>query len=190
MRQLAENPMQILILDDDPGLSARLSRALVARGFAVSAFDGLAAAEAAVRLGGLDLLILAEELGGRLTHGLALLAGCSAPPVPTIFLSARQGPAAAELFDLIPTAVSLAGRDALPDTIAEVAASVLNGATLAGVGLGARVVPVPSHGPVGQGGPQPVPVSPVPASPSPASRAERAAALAHLPAPRRTLALA
>ncbi len=181
--------MQILILDDDPAQSARLAHALVARGFAITAFDGLATAEAAVRLGGPDLLILAERAGGRLTHSLALLAGCGAKPIPTIFLTARQGRAAAELFELVPSAVSLAGRDALPETVAELAVSALNGEALLDAGPGARVVPVAARAtvPPGQGPdsarPPAVPVAPV-------SRTERAAALALLPAPRRALVLA
>lgn len=170
--------MQILILDDDADQSLALSRALIARGFVVAAFDTIAAAEAAFRMGSPSLLILAERVGGKLSHSLALLAGCRAPAVPVIFLTDRQGDAARELFDLIPSAMSLAGYGTLPETVAELAASALKGAQVNGEGLGVNVVPVA------------VPVRVPEVAPAVLSRTERAAALARLPAPRRALALA
>ncbi|MBW7921238.1 MAG: hypothetical protein H3C51_03970 [Rubellimicrobium sp.] len=182
--------MQVLILDDDPDRTARLAQALVGRGLQTVCVDNVAMAEAVVRLGLPGLLVLAERAGGRLSHSVALLGGCRDPAIPAIFLTPRTGHAAAELFDLIPSAVSLVGPGTLPATIAELAVAALNGAPLTPevIGSGGRVVPVgaPVTGP-GRNTAEAAAGMPAAAV---ASRAERAQALARLPSLRPALTLA
>lgn len=178
--------MQVLILDGDAVRQAALVQALRARGLQVLVAESVAMAEAMVRAGLPDLLVMAERVSGKLSHSVALLAGCGAAPVPAVFISERQGEAAAELFELIPSAVSLAGPGTRPETLADIAASALGGGPLTESVLagGGRVVPVaarsrPDESEVARA----APVRDV------ASRAERARALARLPELRPALTL-
>lgn len=140
--------MQVLILDDDSNRAARLLQALAARGLQVTCAETLPLAEAMVRRGLPSLLILAERVGGRLSHALALLAGCGDRPLPVIFITPRQGDDAAELFDMIPSALSLVGPGVRPETMADIAQAALAGAPITPALLGGsgRVVPVAAGG--------------------------------------------
>lgn len=117
--------MQVLILDDDPEYQARLARALAARDFQIVCVDSLAAAEAVVRMGLPDLLILGERVQGRLSHSVALLADCRDPGIPSIFITDRQGDDIAELFDLIPAVYSIMGRATAPAMVAQIAVAAV-----------------------------------------------------------------
>lgn len=169
--------MQVLILEGDAARQAALVQALRARGLQVLVAESVAMAEAMVRAGLPDLLLMTERVGGRLSHSVALLAGCGATPVPVVFISERQGEGAAELFELIPSAVSLAGPGTRAETLADLVVSALGDVPLAEGALagGGRVVPVAVRA---------APVREV------ASRAERARALARLPELRPALTLA
>lgn len=117
--------MQVLILDDDPEYQARLARALAARDFQIVCVDSLAAAEAVVRLGLPDLLILGERVRGRLSHSVALLADCRDPGIPSVFITDRQGEEIAELFELIPAVYSIMGRATAPAMVAQIAVAAV-----------------------------------------------------------------
>lgn len=117
--------MQVLILDDDPEYQARLARALAARDFQIVCVDSLAAAEAVVRMGLPDLLILGERVHGRLSHSVALLADCREPGIPSVFITDRQGEEIAELFELIPAVYSIMGRATAPAMVAQIAVAAV-----------------------------------------------------------------
>ena len=155
--------MQVLILDDDPALMARLAQAMMGRGFQTVCVDSLAAAEAVVRMDFVDLMVIGERVQGRLTHPLALLAECRDPAVPAVLLTDRSGPEIEELFDLIPSIASILGRRTLPAMIAQVAVAAVTGRTRpveapaprAPAAIAAPVSPAPAPA---AGGWTPVPV--------------------------------
>lgn len=191
--------MQVLILDDDTDRIARLVPVLAVRGIGVLCVESLRQAEAMVRLGLPDLLLMVEQAGDRLSHSVALLAGCREPAVPAVFITSRQGAAAAELFDLIPSAVALVGPGTREETVAEIVQAALSGAPVpplpppdvgrvasAAAQPGRPVAGVP--GSAGRDAPRPCGSSPPDMSGS--SRAERARALARLPSRRPALTLA
>jgi len=192
--------MQVLILDDDPARTAGIAGALAARGMQVLCAETPALAGAMVRLGLPDLMILNERVGGRLSHPVALLAACREPAVPVIFLTTRNGAEAAELFELIPSACSLAGPATPPETLAGLALAALEGRPVTPAQVpGGRLVPVAAQG----GGTGPVAaaaggrgdgagpgIDDMRDRREPAGRAARALALARLPARRPALTLA
>jgi hypothetical protein len=111
--------MDALILDSDYGLQMAVARALTGRGCTVICVDSIRAAEAFVRLSPPDLLVMAERIGGRLTHPVALLAECQNPDIAAILLSDRADSDVGEVFDLLPAVRAVMGRDVDPDTIGQ-----------------------------------------------------------------------
>lgn len=83
---------------------------------ALSAARGREAARDAV-----DVLVLGEALGGRLTHDVALLAECRNPAVATILLSDRPADEAEELWELLPSLHAILGGATPARLVAEVA---------------------------------------------------------------------
>jgi DNA-binding response OmpR family regulator len=82
--------MEILIVEDEPGIADFLSRGLAAEGFEVeAATDGIAGEDLAIR-GGHDLVILDRMLPGR--DGIDVLRGIRRrkPDLPVILLTARE----------------------------------------------------------------------------------------------------
>ncbi|MCC7319618.1 MAG: response regulator [Rubellimicrobium sp.] len=117
--------MQVMVLDEEPLHAAHLARALMARGLQVICVDSIAAAEALVRLGLFDLLILAERVQGHLSHRIALMADCGGRSIPSVIVTDRQGDDVAELFELIPSVYAVMGRDTQPAMVAKIAVAAL-----------------------------------------------------------------
>jgi two-component system, OmpR family, response regulator len=82
--------MEILIVEDEPGIADFLNRGLASEGFGVrTASEGIAGEDLAIR-GGFDLVILDRMLPGR--DGIEVLAGIRRrrPDLPVIILTARD----------------------------------------------------------------------------------------------------
>lgn len=94
--------MQVMIVEDDPVRCRALAAVLRGQGLDVLAFTEIAPAKEAARRSILDLLVLGERVGGRLTHDLALLAEWRNPGLGLVLLSDREGEGREELFDLLP----------------------------------------------------------------------------------------
>ena len=112
--------MQVLILEDDPALQARLAQTMMGQGFNVLCVETVPSAEAFLRLGMVDVLIAGERIGGRLSHPLALLAECRNPLVTVILLTDRTGPDLDELFELMPSVVGILGRAVAPELVMQI----------------------------------------------------------------------
>jgi DNA-binding response OmpR family regulator len=112
--------MQVMVLEQDQQRQAQLARALMEKGFHVLCVESLDAAECFVRMDVVDVLVLGERVGGRLSHSLALLAECRNPMVSAILLTERSGPDMDELFDLIPAVYAILGRDVAPRVVTQI----------------------------------------------------------------------
>lgn len=113
--------MNVLILEDDPLRRAEAGRALEGEGLRVVTLGEIEEAKGFVRRGGVDLLFLAERVGGRLAHDVALLAEWRNPRLAVVLLTDRHGEEAEEIFALIPSIRAVLGRRATPATLARVA---------------------------------------------------------------------
>jgi hypothetical protein len=120
-------PMQVMVLEEDRKHQALLAQALMEKGFHVLCVESLDAAECFVRLDVVDVLIIGERVGGRLSHSLALLAECRNPMVSAIVLTDRVGQDVDELFDLIPAIYAILGRDIAPHVVTQLVLSAISG---------------------------------------------------------------
>lgn len=113
--------MLAMLIEDDPAIRAGAAAALSRAGFAVTVAGSVDAAKAAVRRGIVDVLVMAERVGGRLAHDVALLAELRNPGLGTILLSDRTADEADEIFALLPSLHAVLGRETPPRMLTEVA---------------------------------------------------------------------
>ncbi len=112
--------MQVMVLDQDQNLQVQLAGALMQKGFHVICVESIGAAENFIRRDFIDVLVMGERVGGKLSHSLALLAECRNPLVSAILLTDRTGPGLEEIFDLIPSIYGILGRKISADIVAQV----------------------------------------------------------------------
>ncbi len=113
--------MQAMLIEDDPATRAGAAAALSRAGFAVTVAGSVDAAKAAVRRGIVDVLVMAERVGGRLAHDVALLAELRNPGLGTILLSDRTADEADEIFALLPSLHAVLGRSTPPRMLTDLA---------------------------------------------------------------------
>lgn len=113
--------MQVLILNQDRAAQAEQSAALGVKGFSVICADTVAAALSEIRKGGIDVLVAAERVQGRLSHSVALSGECRNPWMATILLTDRTDPDVDELFDLLPSVHAILGHGVEATAIARLA---------------------------------------------------------------------
>lgn len=121
--------MQALIIDDDSRRQTELSIAFIRAGFQPTATGNHAVAEACIRRGWVDLLVMSERVAGRLTHSHALLAEWRNPLVATILLTTRSDRDVEELYGLLPSLHCLLAPDTTPQLITKCAVASVIGAT-------------------------------------------------------------
>ena len=131
--------MQALILSDDPSTHHRLSQCLIKRGFQVVNSESVMMATAHVRAWIFDLVVMTEHVNGCLTHRVALSAEKRAPFVKTVLLSDRTDEEVDELYDLLPSLVSIVSPSLASGLIGQIA--------LANVAGSARVLDATSGEP-------------------------------------------
>ncbi|MCX7298896.1 MAG: hypothetical protein NTX73_00660 [Rhodobacterales bacterium] len=119
--------MQVMVLEQDQGFQAQLATALMAKGFHVICVESAGAAENFIRMSGVDVLVLGERIGGKLSHPVALLAECRNPAVSAILLTERKGEDLDEVFDLLPAVYAILGRGIAPGVVAQIVVSATNG---------------------------------------------------------------
>jgi|GEM_PF-926459 len=119
--------MKALIMRSDPAAAAATARVFVEKGFQILCVDRHDVACALVKMDLIDLLVMDEEIEGRLTHSLALSGERHNPFLSTILLTDRIGPDADELYDLIPCLHALVGQRTSAPLLGQLAvASVSN----------------------------------------------------------------
>lgn len=117
--------MQALIVDDDQDRQADLAIAFMNAGFHTTSTGSQTVAECCLRNELVDLLVLSERVGGRLTHSLSLLAEHRNPLVETLMLTSRNDPDIEELFLLLPSLHSLIAPDTAPELITKLATAAI-----------------------------------------------------------------
>lgn len=119
--------MQALILSDNPLTHHRLSRSLSRRGFQVVHSETVMMATAHVRAWAFDLVLMVEQVGGQLTHRVALSAEKHAPFVKTILLSNRTDTEIDELYELLPSLAGIVSPELAPELIIQIATASVAG---------------------------------------------------------------
>jgi len=119
--------MHVLIVDDDIARQTDLTIAFIEAGFQPTATTCQIIAEREIRRGWVDVVVMAERVEGRLTHGLALLAEWRNPVVTTTLLTPRLGEDVEELFLLIPSLHCLLSCDTDADLVARLAMASVTG---------------------------------------------------------------
>lgn len=119
--------MQALILSDDARVHHELSLPLTRRGFHIVHSESVMMATAHVRAWAFDLILMSETVGGQLSHRVALSAEKRAPFVKTLMMTNRTGADVEELYDLLPSLVSLVSPDLSPELTGQIAAACVTG---------------------------------------------------------------
>lgn len=120
-------PLQVLIVDDDQDRRAEMAIAFMHAGFQTTMTGCQVVAECCIRHGFVDLLIMTERVGERLTHSLALLAEYRNPMAETILLTPRSDADIEELFLLLPSLHCLVAPDVAPTLITKLAIASIAG---------------------------------------------------------------
>ena len=120
--------MQVLIVDDNIHRQADLTMAFMRSGFLATPTGSQKVAESCIRRGMIDLIVMSDRVGGRLTHGLALLAELKNEMVATILMTERTDDDVDELFLLLPSLHCLAAPDTAPELMARLAVASVSGA--------------------------------------------------------------
>ncbi len=115
--------MKALIMRDDAEAAAGCAKALLDKGFQVACVESRHIAQALLRIEPVDLLVMDERVGGRLTHALALSAERRHPYISAILMTDRPGEDTDELYELIPSLYALAGISVAPGILAQLALS-------------------------------------------------------------------
>lgn len=115
--------MKALVLRDDAEAAAGDAQALIEKGFQVVCVETRKVAHALLRIDTVDLLIMEEQIDGRLTHALALSAERRNPYISTILMTDRSGEETDDLYDLIPSLYALAGTTIAPKLLGKLALS-------------------------------------------------------------------
>lgn len=113
--------MKALILRKNATATASCAQALIDKGFQVVCVDTRKVARALIQLETIDLLVMDEQVDGRLTHALALSAERRNPYVSTIMVTDRTGPETDDLYDLIPCLYGLVGSESSGRLISQLA---------------------------------------------------------------------
>ena len=113
--------MQALILSDSPETQLRMTQVLSKRGFQVTQCESVTMATAHVRACTFDLIVMDERVHGALTHRIALSAEKRAPFVKTVLLSDRTDADVDDLYELLPSLVSIISPNLSPDLIGQFA---------------------------------------------------------------------
>jgi CheY-like chemotaxis protein len=111
--------MQALIVEDDPEVQMALAVALLDRGFHVINAESVAVALAYVRLRNVDLVVMNERVGGKLSHKVALAAEHRNEAVATVMITPRVDKDVDELYELLPSLHSLLGCAIAPEMVAQ-----------------------------------------------------------------------
>lgn len=119
--------MQALVLNDDCETQTKMTIALLKRGFHVINAESISAAMAYVGLGAIDLVLIKESIGGKLSHSVALSAEHNNPQVATLLMTPRIDPDVDELYDLLPSLYCLLGTEISADLVAQLATSAIAG---------------------------------------------------------------
>lgn len=109
--------MQVLIVDDMTERQENLTIALLRGGFQVTATSNIKLAETCIQCGHVDMMVSVESIGGKRTHGLALLAEYQNPMVSTLLITERTDEDVDELFELMPSLHGLIGTEVSYETI-------------------------------------------------------------------------
>lgn len=117
--------MHALICHDDFSHRMQLKIALKRLGFLVSSTPNQSTAQLCLREQVVDVVIMSETVGGKLTHALALLAECRNPNVETVLLTPRTDPCVEELYFLLPSLHCIVGPDIESHLIAKLARSAV-----------------------------------------------------------------
>jgi len=120
--------MKLLIVNEDSDARIDLEIAFSKAGFEILSTGHQAIAESCIRRGVVDLLIMSERVGKRLTHSLSLLAECRNPMVETILMTPRTDPDIDELFLLLPSLHCIVDPDVAPEVIIKLAMAAIKGA--------------------------------------------------------------
>jgi hypothetical protein len=120
--------MLVLIVDDDHFRQAELAIAFMQAGFQTASTGSRAFAECFIQKGLVDLLVMTERVGGRLTHALSLLAEYQNPMVETVLLTPRCDKDIEELFSLLPSLHCLVAPDTSPTLVTKFAIAAVAGA--------------------------------------------------------------
>lgn len=115
--------MKALILRQNVTAAVNCAQALMEKGFHITYAETRDFARALIKADTMDLLVMDERVGGRLTHAVALSAERRNPYVSTIMLTDRTGPETDELYDLIPSLYGLVGMDSSGPLISQLALS-------------------------------------------------------------------
>ncbi len=115
--------MKALLLRHDVEAAAGDAQALIDKGFQVVCVETRNVAHALMRIETVDLLVMEERIGGRLTHALALSAERHNPYISTVLMTDRPGSETDELYELIPSLYALVGTDTAPRLLGQLALS-------------------------------------------------------------------
>ncbi|PRY79053.1 hypothetical protein CLV80_103387 [Yoonia maritima] len=119
--------MKALIMRSDPAAAAATARVFVDKGFQILCMDRHDVACALVKMDLIDLLVMDEEVEGKLTHSVALSGERHNPFISTILLTDRVGSDMDELYELIPCLHALVGQQTPATLLGQLAvASVSN----------------------------------------------------------------
>ncbi|WP_298262040.1 hypothetical protein [uncultured Litoreibacter sp.] len=119
--------MLALVLSDTPDIHHRLSHRLIENGFQVVNSESVMMATAHARVWTFDLIVMTETVNDALTHQVALSAERHAPFVKTLLLSDRTDEAVDELYELLPSLVSIVSPALSPNLISQIALSSVAG---------------------------------------------------------------
>lgn len=113
--------MQVLVMHDDVDVQIAASKRLMSKGFQVIGLETVARACDYVKRDPVDILLLGDRVGGRLSHSVALAAECANPMVTTMILTERRDTEIDELYELLPSLYALISPKVEASTIAQLA---------------------------------------------------------------------
>jgi len=120
--------MQVLIVNDQVDRQVELAIAFIQSGFQTTSTSSQLVAESCIRRGTVDLLVIAERVGGQLAHSLALLAEYRNPMVVTMLLTDRTDQDLDELYLLLPSLHCILSPRTAPELMTRLAVASVTGA--------------------------------------------------------------
>lgn len=117
--------MKALILRNDADASLATAQALIDKGFQILSVDTQTVAHALIRVDTVDLLVMDEQVGGQLTHAIALSGERRNPYLSAIFVTDRTSEDTNDLYELIPSLYALVGGDTTPELLGLLAQSAV-----------------------------------------------------------------
>lgn len=113
--------MKALILRKNVTAAISCAQALMEKGFHIAYSETQVFARELIKADTIDLLVMDETIGGRLTHALAHSVERRNPYVSVIMATDRTGSETDELYDLIPCLYGLVGTDSSGPLISQLA---------------------------------------------------------------------